>query len=172
MFSAQGVKNTIDLPHRANGAGFRGRWGPTGGISLAVKFRLLPIDQGQLTASCRQIPVILQLMHASHPEVRGIDLDKNTRCVHYGTDRDIVAIKMKCCGVYYACKDCHEALADHSSEIWPKAEWDQPAVLCGACQKEMTIHQYMANDSTCPNCGAAFNPGCRNHYHFYFAVTD
>jgi uncharacterized CHY-type Zn-finger protein len=109
-------------------------------------------------------------MTPSHPEVRGIDLDNETRCAHYKTAVDIIAIKMRCCGVYYACKDCHEALAGHQSELWPQSEWNQPAVLCGVCQHELTITEYMASGNRCPNCGAAFNPGCRNHYHFYFAA--
>ena len=111
-------------------------------------------------------------MPLPHPEVRGIDLDAQTRCAHYKTDLDIIAIRMRCCGVYYACKDCHEALADHSIEVWPQAEWGQAAVLCGACGFELSIAQYMASGYTCPDCGAAFNPGCRNHYRFYFASAD
>ena len=67
------------------------------------------------------------------PEVRGVNLDPQTRCEHYHGPTDIIAIKMKCCGVYYACKDCHNALADHQIEVWPEREWDQPAILCGAC---------------------------------------
>src|SRR5712664_59058 len=43
------------------------------------------------------------------PEVRGVEVDAQTRCVHYRSTVDIVAIKMRCCGVYYACKDCHIA---------------------------------------------------------------
>ena len=108
-------------------------------------------------------------MPPSRPEVRGIDLDACTRCAHYRTDLDIVAIKMKCCGVYYACKDCHEALAIHSIEVWPQTEWIEPAVLCGACGYEMTIERYMASGYKCPDCDAPFNPGCRKHYEFYFA---
>ena len=109
-------------------------------------------------------------MPAVRPEVRGIDLDAETRCAHYKTPRDILAIKMKCCGVYYACKDCHEALAGHASEVWPRGEWNELAVLCGACGHEMSIAQYMGSGYACPACGADFNPGCRNHYHFYFAM--
>ena len=108
-------------------------------------------------------------MKLSHHEVCGIDLDAQTRCLHYRTELDIIAIKMKCCGVYYACKDCHEALTGHPVEVWPREEWDQAAVLCGACGYEMTIDEYMASDYRCPHCGAAFNPGCRKHYGFYFA---
>jgi uncharacterized CHY-type Zn-finger protein len=104
------------------------------------------------------------------PQVRGIDLDHCTRCAHYRTDLDILAIKMKCCGVYYACKECHEALAGHPIEVWPKSEWTQRAVLCGACGFEMTIEQYMASGYRCSDCGSLFNPGCRNHYQFYFAM--
>jgi uncharacterized CHY-type Zn-finger protein len=107
-------------------------------------------------------------MSPQRPEVRGIDLDAQTRCAHYKSILDIIAIKMKCCGIYYACKDCHEALADHPIEVWPQSEWAQPAILCGVCGTELSIEQYMAGGYKCPACGAAFNPGCRNHYQFYF----
>jgi uncharacterized CHY-type Zn-finger protein len=111
-------------------------------------------------------------MPVTRRAVYGIDLDAQTRCAHYGTELDIVAIKMKCCGLYYACKDCHKALADHPIEIWPREEWSQSAVLCGACGSELSVAQYMASGDRCPQCGAAFNPGCRKHYQFYFAIAD
>jgi uncharacterized CHY-type Zn-finger protein len=44
-------------------------------------------------------------------QIRGAEVDKETRCAHYCSPLDIIAIKMACCGVYYACKDCHELLA-------------------------------------------------------------
>ena len=91
-------------------------------------------------------------------------MDAETRCVHYHSVWDIIAIKMKCCGDY-ACKDCHDALADHSARVWPKAAWDEPAVLCGG---QMTVRQYLDCADRCPACGAPFNPGCRSHRHFYF----
>ncbi len=103
--------------------------------------------------------------------VRGIDLDGETRCVHWHSPRDIVAIRMKCCGVYYACNACHDALAGHPLRQWPREEWETPAVLCGACGTELTISAYMACADACPSCHAAFNPGCRNHYSFYFAMV-
>jgi uncharacterized CHY-type Zn-finger protein len=102
------------------------------------------------------------------PEVRGMELDAQTRCIHYRSALDIIAIKMACCGVYYACKDCHDALAQHASAVWPRTAWDLKAVLCGACHYELTIREYMASGNICSQCGAGFNPGCRNHYHFYF----
>lgn len=111
-------------------------------------------------------------MQRSRPGVRGVDLDAETRCAHYRTALDIIAIKMKCCGVYYACKDCHDALACHAIEVWPPQEWSQPAVLCGACGNEMTIKEYLASNDRCPHCCAPFNPGCRNHYHLYFASAE
>jgi len=104
------------------------------------------------------------------PNVHGVHLDSQTRCEHYHGPTDIIAIKMKCCGRYYACKDCHLTLADHPIAVWPEAEWDQPAVLCGACGAAITILQYMQSDSRCPVCRAQFNPGCRKHYHYYFQV--
>jgi uncharacterized CHY-type Zn-finger protein len=102
------------------------------------------------------------------PDVRGLNLDPQTRCLHYHSAADIIAIKMKCCATYYACKDCHLALAGHAIEVWPRSEWSQEAILCGACGAKLTILDYMQCDSCCPACSASFNPGCRNHFHFYF----
>jgi uncharacterized CHY-type Zn-finger protein len=104
------------------------------------------------------------------PNVRGMNVDPQTRCAHHHKPVDIIAIKMKCCGVYYACKDCHVALADHAIEVWALEEWDNKAMLCGACSSEMTISAYLNCGNRCPECKAEFNPACRNHYHFYFAM--
>jgi uncharacterized CHY-type Zn-finger protein len=103
------------------------------------------------------------------PEVRGVNLDPQTRCEHYHGPTEIIAIKMKCCGVYYACKDCHNALADHKIEVWPEKEWGQRAILCGACCVELSIRQHMKSESRCPG-REQFNPRCCNHYHIYFEV--
>jgi len=104
----------------------------------------------------------------TRPLVHGLALDPQTRCEHWHSARDVVAIRMKCCGLYYACKECHEALARHPIETWPEREWDAKAILCGACGAEMSIHDYLGCNDTCPTCGAPFNPGCRHHWHFYF----
>jgi len=104
-------------------------------------------------------------------EVRGIDVDPQTRCAHFHQPVDIIAIKVKCCEVYYSCKDCHAALADHEIEVWPQSEWDEKAILCGACGDQLTITSYLACGNHCPACKAEFNPACRNHYHYYFDLT-
>jgi uncharacterized CHY-type Zn-finger protein len=75
---------------------------------------------------------------------------------------------MKCCGIYYACRNCHDELAIHSSEVWGRSDWDQYAVLCGVCATELSIRQYLECSNECPACAALFNSGCRNHHHFYF----
>jgi uncharacterized CHY-type Zn-finger protein len=115
-------------------------------------------------------PIRLYSIRVIEPrhKVSGVGLDLQSRCVHYNKPTDVIAIKMKCCGTYYACKDCHDALVHHAIELWPRNEWDLPAVLCGACGIEMTIRQYLNCSNRCPGCEAQFNPGCRNHYHFYF----
>jgi uncharacterized CHY-type Zn-finger protein len=105
-------------------------------------------------------------------EVQGVEVDAQTQCVHYHSALDIIAIKMACCGVYYACKDCHELLAGHAIQVWPQSEWNVRAILCGACGYELTIREYLDSGYSCPLCRAGFNPGCRNHYHFYFAPED
>jgi uncharacterized CHY-type Zn-finger protein len=102
------------------------------------------------------------------PQVLGVELDAQTRCAHYQSPRDVIAIRMKCCGEYFACRECHDALAGHPAAVWPQAEWDQAGVLCGVCGNELTIRQYLDCGNMCPACGAGFNPGCRNHYHLYF----
>jgi uncharacterized CHY-type Zn-finger protein len=105
-------------------------------------------------------------------QVYGVDLDPETRCAHYHGPNDVIAIRMKCCGRYYACKDCHEQLAGHPIEVWPESERREKAVLCGACRSELRIDEYMDSGHRCPVCGSNFNPKCRGHYHYYFAQTD
>ena len=104
----------------------------------------------------------------TRPPVRGVEVDAQTRCAHWHSPLDIVAIRMKCCGEYYACKDCHDALAGHAITVWPREEWNMRAILCGACGTELTILQYLECGNVCPSCGAGFNPCCREHYRFYF----
>lgn len=103
-------------------------------------------------------------------DVKGVEVDERTGCAHYRSSRDVIAIRMACCGEYYACKDCHEAVADHAIAVWPRDVWHTRAMLCGVCRTELTIHEYMACGNVCPHCKAEFNPGCRNHYHCYFEV--
>ena len=110
-------------------------------------------------------------MSTDSPQVHGLNLDPQTRCLHYHGPTDIIAIKMKCCGFFYACKDCHIALADHPIAVWPQSEWHHGAILCGACRNTLSISAYLQSDSRCPSCHASFNPDCRNHYHFYFAAS-
>jgi uncharacterized CHY-type Zn-finger protein len=103
--------------------------------------------------------------------VLGIDVDGQTRCAHYRSALDIVAIQMRCCGAFYACKDCHDALAGHPVRVWPRGEWSEKAILCGACGARLSIAAYVGGDHRCPACGAPFNPGCRHHHHHYFEAA-
>ena len=104
-------------------------------------------------------------------QVKGALVDNMTRCIHYHSALDIIAIKLKCCQTYYPCYYCHQEEADHEAQQWPESEWDTRAILCGVCKMEMTIREYLDSSYTCPACGAPFNPGCRNHNHLYFKMT-
>ncbi|WP_101296728.1 CHY zinc finger protein [Halegenticoccus soli] len=105
--------------------------------------------------------------------LRGVDVDPRTRCAHYRTERDVVAVRFPCCGVYYPCFECHEALADHEPERWRLDERDRRAVLCGACGATLSVREYLTADHRCPRCSVAFNPGCDAHAHLYFETeTD
>src|SRR5690625_652041 len=99
--------------------------------------------------------------------VHGKLVDNQTRCVHYATPLDIVALKFGCCERYYPCFKCHDETADHPRRPWPHTRADEPAVLCGVCRTELVIGQYMYTEK-CPACGSGFNPGCSVHYDIYF----
>lgn len=103
-------------------------------------------------------------------EVQGVRLDAQTRCAHYHSALDIIAIKFPCCGTYYSCRECHEAVADHPAAVWPKDRFDEKAVLCGSCHTRLTITQYLDCGHVCPYCAALFNPGCGQHAHLYFCT--
>ncbi len=103
--------------------------------------------------------------------VRGVELDQRTGCAHYRGELDIVAVKFSCCGVYYACFYCHAQEAGHPARIWPRAEFDEKAVLCGACGSELSVFQYLTCGAVCPQCAAQFNPRCNLHYHLYFETA-
>ncbi len=104
------------------------------------------------------------------PAVFGLALDAQSRCAHWRGPLDIIAIRMRCCGRYYACRECHDEMVDHDAAVWPTGEWDQPAILCGACGDELTVRAYLACENHCPACGAGFNPGCKSHHHLYFEM--
>ncbi len=104
--------------------------------------------------------------------VYGVDVDPCTRCRHWHGDNDVIALRFACCDQWFCCFDCHQALADHVPAVWPQGRRDVKAVLCGACGHSLRIDEYLACDSTCPACGAAFNPGCARHYHLYFEVDE
>ena len=103
-------------------------------------------------------------------EIIGVDVDSETRCAHYHCERDIVAIKFKCCGDWFSCHQCHADLTDHVIAVWPRTELSELAVLCGACGHQLSIREYFACESVCPRCRRQFNVGCAKHHHFYFAT--
>lgn len=101
-------------------------------------------------------------------QVSGVEVDEATRCAHWHSELDIIAIKFGCCGRWFPCHDCHNEIAEHEPTVWPTAEFSEKAILCGGCGYQLTITEYFACDSNCPNCRRNFNPGCSNHYHLYF----
>ncbi len=100
----------------------------------------------------------------------GVGVNERTQCAHYHSERDIIAIKHKCCDTFYACIECHNETAGHPPAVWGKDERAAEAILCGNCHRTLRIADYLACDNACPACRAAFNPGCANHYHLYFEM--
>lgn len=106
----------------------------------------------------------------SSVKVHGRLIDNETRCIHFHSAVDVIAIKFKCCGKYYPCYRCHEETADHAAAVWNRNEWHEKAILCGVCKTELAINEYLQSGSRCPECSAGFNPNCSRHYHLYFQI--
>lgn len=102
--------------------------------------------------------------------VKGKLVDDQTRCEHYYSEQDIIAIKFKCCDTYYPCFECHQETTNHQTLVWNKNEFDTLAILCGNCKQEISIQEYIQSNHQCPNCKSHFNPKCSNHYHLYFEI--
>ncbi len=119
------------------------------------------------------MPEDKNLFNTIHGEpVFGVDVDGLTHCAHWHDENDIIAIRFHCCERWYACYECHTECADHPATVWPAALWNTHAILCGACGRQLSISEYMNGGFRCPTCDAGFNPGCRSHYHLYFATTS
>lgn len=102
-------------------------------------------------------------------KIKGLLVDEQTRCEHYHTELDIIAIKFKCCDTFYPCYQCHEAFENHPTEHWKPCEFEEKAILCGKCKELLSINEYLGTN-ICPNCKASFNPKCANHYDLYFDI--
>lgn len=103
-------------------------------------------------------------------KVLGKIVDNETRCVHWHTDLDVMAIKFKCCKNFFACYSCHEETTDHPIIKYDLSKQDDCGVeiiLCGKCYSTMTFNDYVS-DVRCINCDTPFNPGCKLHYTLYF----
>ncbi|TFE02046.1 CHY zinc finger protein [Jeotgalibacillus salarius] len=101
-------------------------------------------------------------------KVYGAVTDSETRCVHYHSELDIIAIKFYCCGRYFPCVSCHNEHGCDNRQVWPSERFDEKAILCGKCGMELTISEYLKSNSQCPSCHSHFNPGCSLHKHYYF----
>lgn len=104
------------------------------------------------------------------PLIKGKPVDNQTRCVHYNSPLDVIAIRFKCCDTYFPCYHCHAETAGHLAQVWRVTEFTEKAVLCGVCKTELTITAYLESRNVCPACGAGFNPNCSAHYPLYFEV--
>jgi uncharacterized CHY-type Zn-finger protein len=94
-------------------------------------------------------------------------------CAHWSSPRDVVAIRFHCCGRTYPCLHCHDEAEDHPIVPWPRECHDTgDAVLCRVCGHWMTVREYLGSGSSCPGCGAGFNPGCSLHAHLYFETGE
>ncbi|WP_449278789.1 CHY zinc finger protein [Leucobacter sp. GX24907] len=100
------------------------------------------------------------------PRVLGATIDEQTRCIHYSSESDVIALQFKCCGDFYPCFACHEA-AEHPATRWAAQDRAARAVLCGVCRHLLSIDDYLTA-TVCPDCDAQFNPGCLLHHDLYF----
>jgi uncharacterized CHY-type Zn-finger protein len=98
---------------------------------------------------------------------------QNYGCAHWHSEKDVVALKCPCHNEFHPCLLCHEDKYGIPPERWPEESWAQEkAIWCRVCETALTIVDYMTCNSTCPKCGVAFNPRCRNHWPLYFAMKE
>lgn len=55
--------------------------------------------------------------------IHGLTVDYESRCTHYHTPLDIIAIKFKCCNKFYSCYKCHNENENHEIIRWEKDEF-------------------------------------------------
>ena len=108
----------------------------------------------------------MRIIHGE--KVFGAVVDDETRCAHYHSPLDVVAIRFKCCDRWYPCRECHDEIESHDARTWQQDEFGSKAILCGACGHQLTIGEYFVCENKCPSCLSGFNPGCAKHYHLYF----
>ncbi|KAL6940858.1 hypothetical protein ACO0QE_004776 [Hanseniaspora vineae] len=112
--------------------------------------------------------------------IKGLLVDDESRCEHWHSDLDVVALKFKCCpAVYYCCYSCHLEVnnidpetgsapnGQHQIEKFSRSDDTVKLIMCGACKTEMTFTEYTKN-MKCYNCKHDFNPRCKLHYDLYF----
>ena len=100
-------------------------------------------------------------------KIYGLLVDNESRCQHYHTELDIVALKCFGCLKYYACYQCHDSLEEHIAFELILVISSRTRSLCGVYQHEMVIDEYQ-EAIVCPNCHSAFNLACSKHYDIYF----
>lgn len=101
--------------------------------------------------------------------VYGATVDQETRCIHYHTRKDIIAIKFRCCQKYYPCYQCHNESENHAIRVWKKQEYEESVVLCGVCRHQFSITDYITKGQ-CPQCRSTFNSNCSRHFQLYFEM--
>ncbi|CAB16256.1 helper of TIM Hot13 [Schizosaccharomyces pombe] len=103
----------------------------------------------------------------SSTNVYGKLVDNETRCFHYHSKADVVALRCGQCEKFYACFQCHDELNTHPFLPWRKAKFHIPCVICGACKNSLTVEEYRSTVH-CKYCNHPFNPKCKNHAGYYF----
>ena len=110
------------------------------------------------------------------PAIEGVGLTRfaASRCAHWHSELDVLALQSSCCGKFYACASCHDECEDHPLQPWPAdTPLDTEAQMCGVCRQRISILAYIngPDPPACPNpqCRAPMNPGCKLHWPLYFS---
>jgi uncharacterized CHY-type Zn-finger protein len=103
----------------------------------------------------------------------GVDTFGQSRCAHWHSELDVLALRSPCCDKFYACASCHDELEDHALQPWPAGTaLSTQALLCGVCETAFSAGEYLGGGGCCPrpSCAAPFNPGCKGHWPIYFSA--
>jgi len=102
--------------------------------------------------------------------VPAVDVDEETRCAHYGIERDIVAIRVSLLRYLLPLSP----VSRRGRRPRRPAVAHRPPRGAGGgvwrLRAEVAIQEYLGVTG-CPACETRFNPGCADHYGRYVETT-
>ena len=79
------------------------------------------------------------------PKYVGVEIEthRESRCKHYHSKLDVLALESSCCNKFYSCVKCHDEMENHAMIPWDSdTSLNRHALLCGVCEKTFSIRTW------------------------------